>query len=259
MESGTPKGEMRERRGRVAALAILLILASGGVAAGQRAGPAGCVRVEIAGEAMAGQSWQAAIGEGWLVRLVPIAPSGKGYTGWDIVVEPGRGGGYPDGALLATPPYGSVSEREVGTTYGLRAQDAIAWTPRRFHFLRSVRDLARARELFAILMGEGRAPGQATQSGRDASIEMMELASGASPGEFRILDARLAPGTGDPPSYASQWAANLRRVPHTMEAPVGRPSARGELQWIRFSVSLWLANGWRVPAGLRGIPAKCAQ
>jgi len=98
-----------------------------------------CRKVELTGEVSAGQEWSAAVGEGWIFRVVPIAASGKGYTGWDLVMDRAGGdravgGGYPDALLLATPPYGSLNEREIGTTFGMRAQDSIAWTPRRFRF-----------------------------------------------------------------------------------------------------------------------------
>ena len=225
-----------------------------GIAEGQaKALPAGdvCRKVVLTGEVKAGEEWQATIGEGWVFRVVPIA--GQSYTGWDLVVDRAAGGGYPDALLLATPPYGSLSEREIGTTFGLRAQDALGWNPRHFHFLTTERDLARGRVLFGLMMsGNGVA-------GAKASAELLGMLKGASSGEFRVLDAKLSAGAADPPEFARQWSQRLRETPHTVEQKVGAATARGELLWMRFSTTMWFAGRWKVPAGLGGGVTKCAQ
>jgi hypothetical protein len=166
-------------------------------------------------EVKEGQEWSVAIGEGWIFRLVPIQPSGRGYSGWDLVVNRVEDGGYPDALLVGTPPYGSLNEREIGTTYGLRAQDAIAWNPRRFHFLTSAKSWQRARELFREVVSNpsGEGAGAATRE----LLGMVSDPSQSVRGQFSLLDARLIPGAGDPPAYARQWAANLSQVPHTIE------------------------------------------
>ena len=101
------------------------------------------------GEVSAGQEWKADFGQGWVFRLLPIDTSswaGKaGYSGWDLVVDREQPAGYPDALLVATPPYNSINEREVGTTFGLRAQDAIGWNPRSFRFLTNAAASGRAR------------------------------------------------------------------------------------------------------------------
>jgi hypothetical protein len=213
-----------------------------------------CRRVILAGEVKVGEEWHAAIGEGWMFRVVPIgAVKGQTYTGWDLVVDRVEGGGYPDALLLATPPYGSLSEREIGTTFGLRAQDAIGWNPRRFHFLTSEGDLTRGRALFGAMMGaKGAAQGE-------ASAELLGMLKDAASGEFRVLDATLTAGAANPTEFARQWSQRLRETPHTVEQKVGAASARGELTWIRFSTTLWFKRGWRLPAGLKADEAKCAQ
>jgi len=225
-----------------------------------------CRKVELMGDVKSGEEWHAAIGEGWVFRVAPIAAvNGHDYTGWDLVVDRMEGGGYPDALLLATPPYGSLNEREVGTTFGLRAQDAIGWNPRRFHFLTSEKDLARGRSLFARM---GSAGGSQSGSGGKAAAEsggeLLGLMKGASAGQFRVLDAKLSSGTGDGAEFARQWALRLRETPHTVEQDTGKQgqgqsSSRGELKWIRFSVTLWLPSGWRAPQGVPVAEAKCAQ
>ena len=39
-----------------------------------------------------------------------------------------------DYAELATPPYESVSPLLLSTDFSFRAQDAVAWNPRRFRY-----------------------------------------------------------------------------------------------------------------------------
>ena len=75
-----------------------------------------------------------ALGQGWTFRVLPIPPLAAGYSGWDLVVDRDPPAGYPDALPLATLPYNSINEREVGTTFGLRAQDAAGWNPRSFRF-----------------------------------------------------------------------------------------------------------------------------
>jgi len=140
------------------------------------------------------------IGKGWVFRVLPIAPSGKGYTGWDLVVDraDAKDAGYPDALLLATPPYGSLNEREIGTTFGLRAQDAIAWGPRRFHFFTDLKDLRRGRELYRAVMTQS--PAGITQNQTystaqsKAESELLKMVGGGvrlAAGEFTVQEASL--------------------------------------------------------------------
>lgn len=84
-----------------------------------------CHRLDLQGEVRAAQEWRTAIGQGWVLQLLPIASPHNEYSGWDLVVDQDPPAGYPDALLLATLPYNSINEREIGTTFGLRAQDAI--------------------------------------------------------------------------------------------------------------------------------------
>jgi len=228
-----------------------------------------CRKLVLAGEVSAGQQWSAPIGQGWVFRVVPIPPSGKSYSGWDLVVNRAEDDEYPDALLLATPPYGSLNEREIGTTFGLRAQDAIAWSPRRFHFLTSKRDLERARELFrAMMTAGGTKPGTSADAAvqtKTASdlLSLVTMAgdrgSRVAAGQFEVLDARLAAGVADPPAFAQQWAMHLDQIPHSVAELGQKPSARGELLWIRFAVTILLPEGWKTPAGTSSEEAKCAE
>src|SRR5215469_15705482 len=87
-----------------------------------------CRRLDLAAELESGREWRADIGQGWVFRVVPV----QGHSGWDLVVDRDPPAGYPDALLLATPPYNSLNEREIGATFGLRVQDALGWNPRTF-------------------------------------------------------------------------------------------------------------------------------
>ncbi|MGB8260716.1 MAG: hypothetical protein WCE75_10215, partial [Terracidiphilus sp.] len=112
----------------------LLMLAAVWPRVGAAAPPA-CRKLVLAGEVNAGQEWRAPIGQGWVFRVLPIVAGSQPFTGWDLVVDREAPAGFPDALLVATPPWNSINEREIGTTFGLRAQDALGWNPRSFHFL----------------------------------------------------------------------------------------------------------------------------
>ncbi len=208
--------------------------------------PAACTRIELTGKVNAGQEWSAPLGQGWMFRILPITPGSAGYTGWDLVVDRERPAGYPDALLLATPPYNSINEREVGTTFGLRSQDAIGWNPRSFHFLTDPAAFLQGQKLFLALSSQlqaqsGKSSG--TPSNQDPAVarlarQLMDLQSRAAAGEFRILDAGLSPGIADPEPFAESWALRAARTPFTLVPPAGsKPTPRGELDWVHFSIS----------------------
>ncbi len=112
-----------------------------------------CEKVVLLGEVNAGQEWKAAFGQGWVFRVLPIVPGKAGYSGWDLVVDREQPAGFPDALMVATPPYNSINQREVGTTFGLRAQDVIGWNPRSFRFLTSPDAFKESRKQFQVLGG----------------------------------------------------------------------------------------------------------
>jgi hypothetical protein len=204
-----------------------------------------------------GQVWQTPIGQGWVFRIQPIQPSQSGYSGWDLVVDRDQPAGYPDALLLATLPYNSINEREIGTTFGLRAQDAIGWNPRSFRFLIDPSSLSEAQLLFRTVtaVSTPRAP-QSTPEWR----RLLELLQRSASGQLHIEDTRLTPGIADPAPFAEAWALAAMRAPHQVEAaPNGNSSPRGTLAWMRFSVTLWLPASWKLPPDLHGSPAACVQ
>ena len=221
-------------------------------AGAQSRGADRCARIDLAGAVSAGQQWSAAFGEGWVFRLLPIHSAA--YSGWDLTVDRSEPAGYPDALLLATPPYRSINEREVGTTYGLRAQDALGWNPRSFHFLTRAADFREAQKLFAVATTSASSP--AAQAA--AMQKLAVLTVHAAPGAFHILDARIVPGTADAAPFAENWGLQSERIPHINVVPAdGQATARGSLQWIRFSVTLWLPPDWKAPKNLGAEPGPC--
>ena len=228
--------------------------------------PHTCKKMTLTGEVAAGQEWKAAFGQGWVFRVVPIQPgenAGRaGYSGWDLVVDREPPAGFPDALLLASPPYNSINEREVGTTFGLRAQDAIGWSPRTFRFLVDPDAFRESRRLFQIY-GDARggtgAPAVNSRQGR-AMQRQLKINEKSAEGQFRILDARLAPGIADAAPYAENWALALKRTPHTFERATGGGAVPlGELHWIRFSVTLWLPGAWKFPRELHAASVDCLE
>ncbi len=226
--------------------------------------PASCIRVDFSGMANLGEEWSAPIGEGWLFRILPIVPGPKDYTGWDLVVDRDPPAGYPDALLLATPPYNSINQREVGTTFGLRSQDAIGWNPRTFHFLTSPAAFLQGQKLFLNLCDRLRSLPAASAKSDPAvarlTQQLMALQHGAAAGEFRILDASLAPGIADPAPFARKWAQQASYMSYFLAPESGAtPSPRGELDWVRFSIKLWLPAGWKTPTGITAASAPCQR
>jgi hypothetical protein len=234
----------------------LVVMAASVVSHAAGAHAAACTRIELKGEVNAGQEWKAAFGQGWVFRLVPVQPGKEGYSGWDLVVDRDPSAGYPDALLLATPPYNSISEREVATTFGLRAQDVLGWNPRSFRFLTDPAAFQQARRLYTAI---GPSAKEAVTGPQAPTLQqLMTINQHSSAGEFRILDARIAPGTADPAPFARKWALQSSRTPHTTDAPLS-PTSRGAFQSIGFSITLWLPSTWRAPKDLHPTPAPCSQ
>ena len=251
----------RNRRGLspVPYLFAICLILTGALAGNAAAGPPlSCTKIVLTGQVSAGQLWSQAFGQGWVFQVLPIQPGKDGYTGWDLVVDRDPPAGFPDALLLATPPYDSINEREIGTTYGLRAQDAIGWNPRSFRFLIDRAALDRGQRLFQILHDKAMdAP--AMNSRRSAALQrLLTINQKSSAGQFQILNAQLAPGVADAAPFAERWAIQSPRTPHTVvPSSRGKASPQGELDWMQFSITLWLSPAWKTPKGVTAVRARC--
>ena len=248
----------------------LLVLASAVCRADPRTTP-NCQKVVLLGEVNEGQKWSGRIGEGWVFRIIPIQPAQANFSGWDPVVDRDKAAGFPDALFLATPLYDSIDEHEVGTTFELRAQDAIGWNPRSFHLLTDPALFRTSQQHFQhmhrnaqpgmpLSAPAGKQKPASTGAAEQLDAWLTELLHRSSAGQFRILDARLAPGTSDAAPFAENWALALPRTPHTIEPVTGPSSAAlGELHWLRFSVTLWLPAAFKSPPELHAVRAACAE
>jgi hypothetical protein len=221
-----------------------------------------CKKIVLTGETAVGQVWRKSLGQGWVFRIQPVQATEAGYSGWDLEVDRETPTGYPDALLLATLPFNSINEREIGTTYGLRAQDAVGWNPRTFHFLIDPAAFYQAQQLYLSLASSGQLSGAGSR-GASSSPDMnrlLKLEKDTSSGEFRIEDSRLTPGIADAMPFAEAWALAAAHTPHRIvAAPDGKSSPRGSLAWMRFSITLWLPGSWRLPADLHGTPSTCVH
>jgi len=231
-----------------------------------------CRQLVFIGEVKQGAEWTVSFGHpatakesasNWLIRLVPTGnPSASGaspdgYAGWTLAVSPSADQDYPDALLLASPPYGSLNAREIAATYGMRAQDAVSWSPRRFHFFLSSASLMHARRLYRDLLD----PAVSAANRRRASMQLLDLSTDASriaSGRLEILDAHLVAGSADPAPFAAQWAAVFDRLPHTLD-PARKPSPQGELHSLRFRITLWIPTSWKPSFDVESKTTKCAE
>ncbi len=254
---------MKRKVGRVWGAACLVVFVLAGLlpAIGNAAAAPSpiCTKVVIEGEVNAGQEWKQAFGNGWVFRMVPIRPGNSGYSGWDLVVDRDPPAGFPDALLLATPPYNSINEREVGTTFGLRAQDAIGWNPRSFRFLTDPAAFQESQKLFAQFAATNQVPAANSSHGK-AMQRQLEFNRKSATGQFRILNARLTPGTADAAPYAENWAMQSVRTPHTLtQSSSAQATPLGRIDWVSFSVTLWLPSTWEAPQNLEASRSSCSE
>lgn len=228
---------------RRTAIVVLLVMGSGIAAmaatakAAYKRTQAGtlCASASFEGEVEAGQSYTHALGNGQMFDLEAVR------AGWIVRVLPVKGPRPPhDAAELATPPYNSVTPLALTTDFSFRAQDAVAWNPRRFQFALNPVRFAQLQGLYAAYMA---APDNAA-----LGEKLAEMAAASPTAELQVLDARLIPGTANQAQMAAAVASHFSQTPHTTE-PSGA-SPLGAITWIRFRVILHLPVGYQPDAGL---------
>ncbi len=225
-------------------LAIVGAKAPGSEAARVKSGS--CTDVVLDGELRAGQQFRHVALSGLEARLDPLP------SGWVLRIGPASGvRREEDFAEMATPPYRSVNPLLVSTDFSFRAQDAIGWNPRRFHF-------AADQQSFDELQLLRRASEAGGSAGRHAAAELARVASEQPEGTLEILDAHLVPGIADQTRGASMVAGHFLTTAHALEQPAGgRASALGEVTWIRFRIKLSVPRGAHPASGVLAQPAVC--
>ena len=185
------------------------------------------------------------IGGGLKVSLEPLR------SGWVLRVVPAAGPrGAHDYAELATPPYQSVSPLLLSTDYSFRAQDAVAWNPRKFRYAANQRSFAALEAAYAGF--------EAQPKSVAATEALSRLVAEAPEGSFEILDAHLVPGTADQGRMAAAVASHWSTTPHTLEQPGGGGSSPlGKLTWVRFRIALQLPPGFHVDRTMSTLRQSC--
>jgi hypothetical protein len=213
--------------------------------------PLGCRAAVIEGEVEAGKPFSHPIGNGLRLYLQPIA------SGWIVRVLPLTGPPPAhDAAELATPPYESVSPLSVSTDFAFRAQDAIAWNPRRFHYAASPASFQALASAYGRLMAAGKQPAPAAQA------ELTRALAATYAGTLTILDARIELGFANQWRMAEPMAQHLDETPHTVvdtPAAASAPEQRlGRILSLRFHVELTLPPGSVAATGVKVVPQPCS-
>ena len=220
--------------GRVLGVADLLEAQVGTKTGRVSQGQMDCSRVEFEGDVRAGQGFEQVFARGLKFYLEPLR------SGWIVrVLADGEPRGPHDYAELATPPYRSVTPLLISTDWSFRAQDAVAWNPRRFRYAENRESFRRLEALYGGVMANDAA----------SSAKAAELASEQPEGVLQILDARIVPGLADQAQMAATVASHLAETPHTVDQ-AGSSSPLGRVEELRFRVELDLGRGMRGVKGL---------
>jgi len=218
------------------AVALLLTLFACAPLLAATAPGAMCATASFEGEVQAGQSYTQMLGSGLMFDLEAVR------AGWIVRVLPANGPRPPhDAAELATPPYNSVTPLALTTDFSFRAQDAIAWNPRRFQFAANPAALAKLQAAYAAY--------QARPDDAAATEKLIELATASPSAELQILDSRLIPGTANQAQMAAAVAAHFSQTPHSTEAAGASPL--GAITWLKFRVTLHLPRGFAAAGNLK--------
>ena len=183
------------------------------VATGASSYPAGEPKqgVTLSGKLAAGRSYEHGVGRNLVFRLAP-SPASFG-KGWDIEIVPeGKpGGGYPEYAALATPPYHLYKSTYLNASYGVTAQEAVAMSPRKFYFVETPADSQTASVVVNTMVYS------IDWQTRKASLEASAAKIPVGVGELKILQSRITPGRNN--------------------------EDLGSIDWIKFQVTLRLDSG----------------
>ncbi len=183
-----------------------------------------CPSLTFEGEVQAGKSFRHALGAQQSFLLESIA------SGWIVRVLPASGARGPhDFAELATPPYRSPNPLLISTDFSFRAQDAVAWNPREFHFFTSAQQMATATKAYDATLKEPNRPA--------AGAALFPLLAQACTASLQIVDARIAGGSADQAAMAATVAQHFSQTAHTVDTSAP-PSRLGRILWMRFRVTV---------------------
>ena len=155
-------------------------------------------------------------------------------SGWVVRVVPAHGArGSHDFAELATPPYRSPNPLLLTTDFSFRAQDAVAWNPREFHFFTTLAQMQIAERAYAATLKEPNRPA--------AGAALYPMLAEACTAELQITDARIAGGSADQTVMAGTVASHFAQTAHTVDTSAP-PSALGRILSLHFRVRAGVAR-----------------
>ncbi len=211
--------------------------------------PPPCHVIAIEGELNAGKPFSHVIGNGLRLWFEPIA------AGWILRVVP-TAGPLPahDYAELATPPYQSVNPLSLSTDFSFRAQDAVGWNPRRFHYATSPAAYDALNEVYTRFMQAGATPPPPLE------LELSDQIAKAGEGKLTILDASLVPGAADQWKMAAAVSERFTQTAHILlPPPGGKPMPLGHLESIRFRVEFLLPDHFKADPTNVVVPHVCGS
>ncbi len=149
-------------------------------------------------------------------------------AGWMVRVLPHNGPRPPhDAAELANPPYRSPTPILISTDFAFRAQDAIAWNPRRFRYFTTPAEVAGAEAAYQATLRDPTHPA--------AGAALFPLLAHAGEATLTILDAQIAGGSANQNGAAAAVATHLDTTAHTVHTEVAT-TPLGAVLRLRFRV-----------------------
>jgi len=183
-----------------------------------------CNATQFEGAVEAGKSFSHRIDatHDFLLEAIP--------SGWIVrVLQTGAPRPPHDYAELATPPYRSPNPILISTDFAFRAQDAVAWNPREFHFFTDKNQLATATKAYEATEKEPNNP--------SVGAALYPLIAQACTAEVRIIDARIVGGANDQSQMAATVASHFAETAHTVDT--NAPTSKlGRIETMRFRVTV---------------------
>jgi hypothetical protein len=147
-------------------------------------------RLRLSGRIARGEVFRKDIPGGLEFLLLPTASDPGAVEGWTIQVSPK--GAHPrerdDFVWVVTPPYRGYNARDLDTSYGTPAKEAVGYSPREFHFVLDCAGHQQEAERVSRVLWPY---GQTDQEVNEAREKLGSSPQGK--GILRIRDARIGP------------------------------------------------------------------
>ena len=222
-----------------------------------------CTKIVLTGQAAAGHEWSQPIGQGWFFRVLPIQPGSPDTPAgtWSSTAIPPAG--FP--TRSSSPPRPTTPSANARSPPPLASarRTPSAGIPAAFTSSPIPKRCARARSSFVPWAVQRSGPRSLEPGGRSQEAEQRAARNQSQvfprpvPHLECQVDARncrcrtLRPQMG---ASILEDAAHYRALRHRSGHPIA-----AQLDWISFSITLWLPSNWPTPSGLHASRASCAQ